>query len=302
MPLLSICIPTYNRKKCLQQCIDSIVEQSVFSELEIVVSDNGSNDGTEEMMSGYVAKYPNIVYSRNPENLWFDRNVLKVVSLANGKYCCFIGDDDAFFPEAITGVIDALSQETAEYFITNNWGYDISLLEPVMLRPNMSIEENTRYNTLKEFVHSLQPDRIKTVGFFWGMSWQIFLKSKWDACNEKETFIGTQTIHLFVLLHSMIESPFMIIALPTIKTRADNIRWDTFHMTNWWKREKTTLDAFVYIAKIYVIPYRSIPLYIQFILSYIKNTSILYIKKYILKDQKTIMSLKRTLSKFSPFI
>ena len=69
MPLLSICIPTYNRKKCLQQCIDSIVEQSVFSELEIVVSDNGSNDGTEEMMSGYVAKYPNIVYSRNPENL-----------------------------------------------------------------------------------------------------------------------------------------------------------------------------------------------------------------------------------------
>lgn len=89
-----------------------------------------------------------------------------MVSLANGKYCCFIGDDDAFFPEAITGVIDALSQETAEYFITNNWGYDISLLEPVMLRPNMSIEQNTRYNTLKEFVHSLQPDRIKTVGFF----------------------------------------------------------------------------------------------------------------------------------------
>ena len=96
--------------------------------------------------------------------------MLKVVSLAHGKYCCFIGDDDAFFPESITGIMKVLSQGDADYFITNNWGYDISLLEPVTLRPNLSIEENKRYTTLKEFVYSLQPDRIKTVGFFGGMS------------------------------------------------------------------------------------------------------------------------------------
>lgn len=106
MFVLSICIPTYNRKDCLRQCLDSIIVQKNFSEIEIVISDNASNDGTEEMMQDYMLRYPNILYTRNEENLGFDRNMLNVVSLAHGKYCCFIGDDDAFFPESISHIVD----------------------------------------------------------------------------------------------------------------------------------------------------------------------------------------------------
>lgn len=108
MKLLSICIPTYNRKDCLIQCLDSIVHQAIFSDIEVVISDNASSDGTDKIIGQYTTKYPNIVYSRNEENIGFDRNMLKVVSLASGKYCLFIGDDDAFFDESLENIVDIL--------------------------------------------------------------------------------------------------------------------------------------------------------------------------------------------------
>lgn len=108
MKLLSICIPTYNRKDCLIQCLESIVNKQDLSEIEIVISDNASSDGTNEIMKEYLIKYPNIIYFRNDENIGFDKNVLKVISLASGKYCLFIGDDDAFFDQSLTNTIDIL--------------------------------------------------------------------------------------------------------------------------------------------------------------------------------------------------
>ena len=47
-PLLSICIPTYNRSEQLRRALESLVGQEGFSEVEVVISDNCSTDGTEE--------------------------------------------------------------------------------------------------------------------------------------------------------------------------------------------------------------------------------------------------------------
>lgn len=296
MKILSICIPTYNRHDCLKQCLESIISQSVFPEIEVVISDNASSDGTDVLIQSYLTRYPNIIYSQNKENLGFDRNMLQVVSLATSQYCLFIGDDDAFFDESLTEILPLLKKWEAEYYITNNWWYDTELKNPATLTPNLAIEKNEKFSTLKEFVISLQPDRIKTVGFFGGMSWQIFLREKWDNFPQKEQFIGSQTIHLFVLLHCMKEDWFMLIAHPTIRTRADNIRWDTFHMTSRWKREKTTLESFQHIALLYDIPYSLRGLYIRTMYSYTKNTIILFIKRYILRDTKKILKIKTLLS------
>lgn len=301
MKLLSICIPTYNRKDCLIQCLESIVNKQDLSEIEIVISDNASSDGTNEIMKEYLIKYPNIIYFRNDENIGFDKNVLKVISLASGKYCLFIGDDDAFFDQSLTNTIDILKTWRAEYYITNNWWYDISLKYPVTLEPSLSITTNQYYQTLKDFIFFLQPDKIRTVWFFWGMSGQIFLKERWDAFTDKERFIWTQTIHLFMLLSIMKENTFWLIALPTIKTRADNIRWDTFDMNNAFRREELTRKTFCFIADIYKIPYSNIALHIIFLKNYLKNLSIIYVKKYILKDQKTILKIKKYLAKVSSY-
>ena len=60
-PLLSICIPTYNRAEILKNTIESITTQEVFRETElvqIVVSDNASSDKTPEVMQNFLLEFP----------------------------------------------------------------------------------------------------------------------------------------------------------------------------------------------------------------------------------------------------
>ena len=69
-PLLSICIPTYNRAAYLRQCVDAIVGQEGFDDrLEVVISDNCSTDDTQAVSLEYQEKHPNIHYYRNEENI-----------------------------------------------------------------------------------------------------------------------------------------------------------------------------------------------------------------------------------------
>lgn len=100
-PLLSVCIPTFNRAGVLQKCVESIVNCSSFREgkIEIVVSDNVSTDETMAIMEGYVEKYEHILYNRNKINIGGDLNFIKVLSLASGvfiklhnDYCVFTED------------------------------------------------------------------------------------------------------------------------------------------------------------------------------------------------------------------
>ena len=69
--LFSICIPTYNEAKYLTNVIASIVAEKEFidKKVEIIVTDNNSNDGTDKLMTEYTNKYANIVYVKNSNNI-----------------------------------------------------------------------------------------------------------------------------------------------------------------------------------------------------------------------------------------
>ncbi|MFB5763905.1 glycosyltransferase [Paenibacillus medicaginis] len=101
-PFLSICIPTYNRAACLDQCLQSIFSQIGDTPLiEVNVSDNASPDETPEVVRRYMEKYSNLRYSRNDENLGADRNILKVLDEARGLYIKLQGDDNYFVENSI---------------------------------------------------------------------------------------------------------------------------------------------------------------------------------------------------------
>lgn len=111
-PLLSICIPTYNREKFLKEILYNIVNQDGFDEesIDIVISDNASVDGTRELAQNYMSRYKNIRYSRNDTNLGADRNVLKALSLAKWRYIWWVTDDDIIFPGWLQEVIKVLEE------------------------------------------------------------------------------------------------------------------------------------------------------------------------------------------------
>ena len=105
-PVLSICIPTYQRSEKLAVLLSSIICQD-DPRVEIVVSDNGSADGTAETVQQFTFLRP-LKWHQWNENVGFDRNLQKVVSMASGEYCWLVGSDDALTPGAVSHILDLI--------------------------------------------------------------------------------------------------------------------------------------------------------------------------------------------------
>ena len=104
--LLTIAIPTYNRKNLLKRALDSVLMQ-MDSRVEIIVSDNASDDGTKEMME---QDYPQVRYSRNEKNVGGEANFLKCCNLVNGKYFILFGSDDVLIENSLKKILDFLEK------------------------------------------------------------------------------------------------------------------------------------------------------------------------------------------------
>lgn len=108
-PLLSICIPTFNRAPNLHRCLQTILSQIGNCPLvEVDVSDNASTDYTQQVVKGYMQLYTNIRYSRNDHNIGADANILLVTARARGKFIKLQGDDDFFVEGTILPLLNVL--------------------------------------------------------------------------------------------------------------------------------------------------------------------------------------------------
>lgn len=122
-PLLSICIPTFNRKKYLQECLDSIFcqlkDEEYLKNIEVIISDNASNDGTRELASIYKKKHKNLFYYRNKQNLGGRVNAIKVATYAKGDYIWFLSDDDVHNSKSIKTVLDVILKYKPDVIFCN---------------------------------------------------------------------------------------------------------------------------------------------------------------------------------------
>ena len=103
---VSICIPTYNRKDYLKETLDSILAQT-YKDYEIVIVDDGSTDGTEDMLKqlGFPVTYH---WQENSGDA-VARN--KLIELARGQYISFIDSDDLLLPDAIEKLVKIMQTE-----------------------------------------------------------------------------------------------------------------------------------------------------------------------------------------------
>ena len=110
-PLLSICIPTWNRAKFLGLSLESFLEQLRCvdqQEIELFISDNCSDDETPMVVKEYAQKGLPITYNRNEENIGAARNFVKCIQWASGKYIWLLGDDDILEDGALLYLLDAI--------------------------------------------------------------------------------------------------------------------------------------------------------------------------------------------------
>jgi glycosyltransferase involved in cell wall biosynthesis len=111
-PVLTVSIPTWNRAEYLQDAIDTLAadieKHGLRNEVEIFISDNGSEDRTQAVVEERVARYPYVRYMRNERNLGVRFNVLQAMRMVEGEYCMFLGDDDRLVAGSLPLIVNSL--------------------------------------------------------------------------------------------------------------------------------------------------------------------------------------------------
>ena len=98
-PAISVIIPTYNRKNHLQQAIESVLSQA-FTDYEIIIVDDGSSDGTASIVAEYAIHHSSIRYQyQHNRGVAAARNC--GISMARGKFVCFLDSDDIWKPHKL---------------------------------------------------------------------------------------------------------------------------------------------------------------------------------------------------------
>src|SRR5438270_12301052 len=100
IPPVSVCIPTYNGEAFVRQCIESVLAQS-FPDFELIVVDDGSTDGTWDIVRDYEARDCRFRVSRNEVNKGLVGNWNHCVDVATGRWLKFVFQDDELAPECL---------------------------------------------------------------------------------------------------------------------------------------------------------------------------------------------------------
>ena len=98
-PIISICIPTYNRASCLENLLKNLAEIKMVhgNAIEICISNNQSTDGTAQIIANWQNRL-DIKVTTQTENIGATMNFLAVTRIAKGKWLMIIGDNDMFIP------------------------------------------------------------------------------------------------------------------------------------------------------------------------------------------------------------
>ena len=107
LPLVSICIPTYNGETYLDEALSSIQKQS-YKHLEVIVSDDGSIDSTLKKVEVFknIVDYKVNIYLHQPKGIGANWN--NCIKNANGAYIKFLFQDDVLLPECIEDMVKVL--------------------------------------------------------------------------------------------------------------------------------------------------------------------------------------------------
>lgn len=99
---LSICIPTLKAQALLRDCLRSICENTHAIQVETIVVDNGSGDGTVEMVK---TEFPGVRLIENDRNTGFTRPTNQALRISQGRYALLLNNDTLVQPAALDRLV-----------------------------------------------------------------------------------------------------------------------------------------------------------------------------------------------------
>jgi hypothetical protein len=189
-PYFSICIPQYNRTSFLLEALRSLATQTL-RDFEVCISDDRSTDGRQpEIIAFLESSGVSFVHGVQPSNTGYDGNLRSAISLARGRYCLLMGNDDA-----LAGV-NALASLHAEIEARGPAGVIITDFE--------DFATGIRASRIRHTANYGAGPRV-AVGHFRNFSFvsgvllereaaQAVASQRWDGSEMYQTFVGCRLI------------------------------------------------------------------------------------------------------------
>ena len=227
-PLLSICIPTYNRAVFLKRLCESIftqTDENVLGKLEVCISDNASTDSTGVIVKEFSSRYPgNITYKINDKNYGAVYNLFQVLKTAKGEYLLCIGDDDIFIDGAIsylTKLIEKIKNDEEIKLILTK--FDSRQGNKIVFRGFDSLQSDKIYFN-KQIEDFFIKDKFWCNGFAGAQAFhRDLIKDYFNNLTSQDNH--NQWPHLSILLHSLRNLKKIFVTKPIIYQTGDGLFW-----------------------------------------------------------------------------
>ncbi|MGB4268685.1 MAG: glycosyltransferase [Spirochaetota bacterium] len=120
MPTVSIGMPVYNGHRFIREALDSVLAQT-FTDYELIISDNASDDDTQLICNEYCKKYSRIKYVRHKKNLGPYWNFNFVTQNAKGKFITLLAHDDILEPMFLEKTVKYMLQEPSAVLVASDF-------------------------------------------------------------------------------------------------------------------------------------------------------------------------------------
>lgn len=110
-PTVSVCVTTYNQKGFIETCLRSILDQQVDADVEVLVGDDASTDGTSEVIQALVREYgARLIHLRRSPNMGPCGNMFDLVERAEGDFIARVDGDDFWLPGKLARQLQYLDE------------------------------------------------------------------------------------------------------------------------------------------------------------------------------------------------
>jgi len=194
--ILSICIPSYNRLDCLDNCLNSILISSKNVknfDFEVCISDNCSEQNSMDIVSKY-NKELKIIFNKNKKNLGFALNAVKTVKMSNSKYVWLIGNDDLILPNTLNDLKKIFENNIEiDYFFINSYYLNSNYLKNFshpfntfeLRNKKMKVLSKSKKNKKVNFWEVINPD----------VSWEFLIGIFLSISDRKLWLDGLKSIN-----------------------------------------------------------------------------------------------------------
>jgi glycosyltransferase involved in cell wall biosynthesis len=268
-PLLSICIPTRNRASLLEPMLRLLLPEAreLDGAVEVVVSDNASDDETPQILESLEAFGPLRVH-RNARNRGAVRNILQVIELAHGEYCMLLGDDDMILAGGLGRLVSIVDDNSQlDGFYLNFYPVPVEHREFILHERSGAWADpeegsidawcrDTRSRPVERWEDIFAINARAPEETFLAFAAQIFRRSTWlsnaNRLDLSETrFLGsfdTSFPHTKVLAYALTGKPAFYVGEPLVVAAHGSQKWESWIPATVATRILEALDLYEHLG------------------------------------------------------